>query len=198
MKNLVTLLAVLVVLGGCSTPKYSYYFSKHRYQSVADAKTPDSATAVVSNDENLNAEPIRSATPEYPVYASAKKTITETKAVTSVPKSLNATKQPTTLKKESKRELLENKKVLKAEVKKFRKELKDDRTFENGKSQLTALLLAIFVGGIGIHRFYLGYTGAGIIQLLTFGLCGIWSLIDLIRIITGDLKPKNGEYTKTL
>lgn len=68
----------------------------------------------------------------------------------------------------------------------------------SGKSQLTALLLCIFVGGIGIHRFYLGYTWQGIVQLLTFGACGIWSLIDLIRIITGDLQPKNGSYSKTL
>ena len=63
----------------------------------------------------------------------------------------------------------------------------------NGKSQLTALLLCIFLGGIGIHRFYLGYTWQGIVQLLTLGGCGIWSFIDLIRIITGDLTPKDGQ-----
>jgi hypothetical protein len=38
-----------------------------------------------------------------------------------------------------------------------------------GKSQLVALLLAFFVGVLGIHRFYLGYTGIGIIQLLNLG-----------------------------
>jgi len=68
----------------------------------------------------------------------------------------------------------------------------------SGKSQLVALILVIFVGGIGIHRFYLGYTGIGIIQLLTLGGCGIWALIDLIRIATGDLKPKGGEYSEKL
>ncbi len=67
-----------------------------------------------------------------------------------------------------------------------------------GKSQLVALLLALFVGVLGIHRFYLGYTGIGIVQLLTFGGLGIWALIDLILIITGDLKPKTGNYEKTL
>ncbi len=66
------------------------------------------------------------------------------------------------------------------------------------KSQLIALLLVIFVGGLGIHRFYLGYTWQGVVQLLTLGGCGIWALIDLIRIITGDLKPKNGEYKDKL
>lgn len=67
-----------------------------------------------------------------------------------------------------------------------------------GKSQVIALILVLVVGGLGIHRFYLGYTWQGIVQLLTAGGCGIWWLIDLIRIITGDLKPKDGEYAKTL
>lgn len=67
-----------------------------------------------------------------------------------------------------------------------------------GKSQVTALILVALIGGLGIHRFYLGYTWQGIVQLLTLGGCGVWALIDLIRIITGDLQPKNGSYTKTL
>lgn len=67
-----------------------------------------------------------------------------------------------------------------------------------GKSQLIALLLCVFVGVIGIHRFYLGYTKEGVLQLLTAGGCGVWALIDLYRIIIGDLKPKDGDYTETL
>ncbi|MFD1292908.1 TM2 domain-containing protein [Lutibacter holmesii] len=68
----------------------------------------------------------------------------------------------------------------------------------SGKSQLTALLLVIFLGWLGVHRFYLGYIWQGVVQLLTLGGFGIWALIDLIRIITGDLQPKNGPYSKTL
>ena len=68
----------------------------------------------------------------------------------------------------------------------------------DGKSQVLALILVLLVGGLGVHRFYLGYTWQGIVQLLTLGLCGIWTLIDLIRIITGDLKPKSGSYGTTL
>jgi TM2 domain len=67
-----------------------------------------------------------------------------------------------------------------------------------GKSQLIALLLCIFVGFIGVHRFYLGYIWQGVVQLLTLGGLGIWTLIDLIRIITGDLKPKDGDYETEL
>ncbi|MBY0537340.1 MAG: TM2 domain-containing protein [Chitinophagaceae bacterium] len=62
------------------------------------------------------------------------------------------------------------------------------------KSQVVALILVLLVGGLGIHRFYLGYTWQGVVQLLTLGGLGIWSLIDLIRIITGSLQPKGGQY----
>lgn len=71
--------------------------------------------------------------------------------------------------------------------------------FDNdNKSQLTATLLCFFLGGLGIHRFYLGYTWQGIVQLLTLGGLGIWALIDFIRILTGSLQPKGSEYAKTL
>lgn len=66
-----------------------------------------------------------------------------------------------------------------------------------GKSQIVAAILAFLVGGLGVHRFYLGYTWQGVVQLLTLGGCGIWALIDLIRICTGDLGPKGGSYDKT-
>jgi hypothetical protein len=89
--------------------------------------------------------------------------------------------------------------ALKAAQKAVKKELKRSGSAAGSKSQLVALLLVIFVGGLGIHRFYLGYTTIGIIQLLTLGGCGIWALIDLIRIITGDLKPADGSnYDPTL
>ena len=52
-----------------------------------------------------------------------------------------------------------------------------------------AFILCFFLGGLGIHRFYLGYPLIGVLQILTLGGFGIWILIDLIRIITGDLGP---------
>lgn len=60
------------------------------------------------------------------------------------------------------------------------------------KTKLTAILLAIFTGGFGVDRFYLGYTGLGVVKLLTAGGFGIWALIDLIRICTGSLRPADG------
>jgi len=56
------------------------------------------------------------------------------------------------------------------------------------KSKLTAILLCFFLGSLGIHRFYLGYTLIGVIQLLTFGGLLIWVIVDLIRLIIGSLK----------
>ncbi len=67
-----------------------------------------------------------------------------------------------------------------------------------GKSQMIALILCIFVGIIGVHRFYLGYIWQGVVQLLTLGIFGIWTLIDLIMIIMGTLKPNGGEYDEKL
>ncbi len=60
------------------------------------------------------------------------------------------------------------------------------------KDWLTTLLLCVFTGGIGGHRYYTGYTTIGIIQTVTLGGCGIWALIDLIQILTDNYKDANG------
>ena len=86
--------------------------------------------------------------------------------------------------------------ALKKAQKKIKKSL--NGTPDGGKDQLVALILVLLVGWVGIHRFYLGYTTIGIIQLLTLGCCGIWTLIDMIRIITGDLQPRDGYYEEIL
>ncbi|TDN37779.1 hypothetical protein A8B98_02660 [Hymenobacter sp. UV11] len=65
-----------------------------------------------------------------------------------------------------------------------------------GKSQLVAVLLCFFLGGLGIHDFYMGYVGKGIIQIiLTLLIVGfILVIIDFIRLLTGSLKPKDGDW----
>ena len=60
------------------------------------------------------------------------------------------------------------------------------------KDWLVTLLLSIFVGGLGVDRFYLGYTALGILKLLTAGGCGVWWLIDVILIATGSLRDAQG------
>ena len=56
------------------------------------------------------------------------------------------------------------------------------------KNRTVALLLCIFLGGLGIHRFYVGKIGTGILYLLTGGLFGIGWIIDLIKICTGSFR----------
>jgi hypothetical protein len=63
---------------------------------------------------------------------------------------------------------------------------------KGGKDWLTALLLCIFLGGLGIHRFYTGHTVIGVIQLLTLGCCGIWTFVDFILIVTNSFKDSAG------
>lgn len=60
------------------------------------------------------------------------------------------------------------------------------------KEWLTATLLSFFLGGLGIDRFYLGYTGLGIAKLVTLGGCGVWAMIDFILIIVDKTKDAAG------
>jgi TM2 domain-containing membrane protein YozV len=59
-----------------------------------------------------------------------------------------------------------------------------------------ALLFVIFLGPLGIHRFYVGKIGTGILMVVTFGGLGIWALIDLIIIAMGQFKDIDGKVLK--
>jgi hypothetical protein len=78
------------------------------------------------------------------------------------------------------------------EQKQSQKQLKAKDAGAGGKSQIVALLLCIFLGLLGVHRFYLGYTGMGLLYLFTAGILGIGWIIDIVLlIIPNGLTPKN-------
>lgn len=60
------------------------------------------------------------------------------------------------------------------------------------KKRLPAFLLCFFLGTFGIHRFYVGKVGTGILWIFTLGCVGIGTLIDFIRIIIGSFTDKQG------
>lgn len=63
---------------------------------------------------------------------------------------------------------------------------------QSEKNYIAMILLCFFLGSLGIHRFYAGKIGTGILMILTLGGLGIWTLIDFIMIIIGKFKDKEG------
>lgn len=60
------------------------------------------------------------------------------------------------------------------------------------KDKTTAIILSALLGGLGVDRFYLGYTGMGVLKLLTGGCFGVLWIIDIINIANGKLQPADG------
>lgn len=57
---------------------------------------------------------------------------------------------------------------------------------------LITLLLCFFLGCLGVHRFYNGKIGTGILMIVTLGGLGIWTMIDLIMVLFGKFTKKDG------
>ena len=60
------------------------------------------------------------------------------------------------------------------------------------KDKTTAIILSALLGGLGVDRFYLGYTGMGVLKLLTGGCFGVLWILDVINIASGKLQPADG------
>ena len=68
----------------------------------------------------------------------------------------------------------------------------ENSTTVSEKGFVPALLLCLFLGGVGLHRFYVGKVGTGILMLFTLGGLGIWTLIDIVMIVVGSFRDKQG------
>ena len=64
---------------------------------------------------------------------------------------------------------------------------------ESEKRILPAAILCFFLGFLGVHRFYVGKIGTGILQLVTFGGLGIWAFVDFIMIVIGSFRDADGK-----
>ena len=67
---------------------------------------------------------------------------------------------------------------------------------KSDKSNTVALLLCFFIGFLGVHRFYVGKIGTGVLQLVTLGGLGIWALIDFIMIVLQKFTDSEGNTLK--
>ena len=63
---------------------------------------------------------------------------------------------------------------------------------KSDKDFVPAALLCYFLGMLGMHRFYLGKYFTGLLMLVTFGGFGIWSIVDMVTLITGSFRDANG------
>jgi TM2 domain-containing membrane protein YozV len=71
-----------------------------------------------------------------------------------------------------------------------------EHSYLSTKSRLVAALLCGFLGTFGVHRFYVGKIGTGILMLATFGGFGIWYLFDLIMVVMGSFRDAEGRLVR--
>jgi len=91
-------------------------------------------------------------------------------------------------------ELLRKRVITQEEFDKQKEKLLNSNSLSSSQQDwFVALLLCFFIGIIGAHRFYVGKIGTGVLMVFTLGGLGIWTFIDLILIIVGKFKNKDGE-----
>ena len=207
MKKIYLTTLILAIFASCSTTsdvvsnkriqkrKYTKGFNiksqnnNHNLASKDQSSSVFSSEVSVENNDNTNTDLVFASKEGVIIEQSiANQTLrTELKNLNSLltkeKKSvkINKTVDPVLL-KDLKKKFKANKKEVKETVKTLVKSTKKEPV--SGNEKIVALVLLLLVGVLGIHKFYLGQIGAGILYLLTGGLCGIGLIIDLIKLLT--------------
>ena len=90
-------------------------------------------------------------------------------------------------------DLLRDRVITQEEFDSQKEKLLDSSTKTNSIDWLALFLLTFFVGVLGVHRFYVGKIGTGVLMLITLGGLGVWFLIDLLLVVTGQFTNKDGQ-----
>ena len=90
-------------------------------------------------------------------------------------------------------DLLRDRVISQEEFDSQKEKLLDSSTKTNSIDWLALFLLTFFVGVLGIHRFYVGKIGTGVLMLITLGGLGVWFLVDLLLVVTGQFTNKDGQ-----
>ena len=90
-------------------------------------------------------------------------------------------------------DLLKDRVITQEEFDSQKEKLLDSSTKTNSIDWLALFLLTFFVGVLGVHRFYVGKIGTGVLMLITLGGLGVWFLVDLLLVVTGQFTNKDGQ-----
>ena len=90
-------------------------------------------------------------------------------------------------------DLLRDRVITQEEFDSQKENLLDSSTKTNSIDWLALFLLTFFVGVLGVHRFYVGKIGTGVLMLITLGGLGVWFLVDLLLVVTGQFTNKDGQ-----
>ena len=90
-------------------------------------------------------------------------------------------------------DLLRDRVITQEEFDLQKEKLLDSSTKTSSIDWLALFLLTFFVGVLGVHRFYVGKIGTGVLMLITLGGLGVWFLVDLLLVVTGQFTNKDGQ-----
>lgn len=206
IKNLFSVLVILLILGSCQTSQKHVAFGTGKWKQDVDLSSTRqhlSTTGQIQSTETINYSASNSLNESQNLISGGETLVSNVNkesnlntnpATNNAAKNLKDIENTKAFKELNFVEKIAVKKALKP-IKKMAKENKSSTNYTETKLTdsefIVALFLLIFLGALGIHRFYLGYTLWGLLMLFTAGGCGILVLIDLVLLLTGGIKRRH-------